>query len=82
MPRRFAGLGDPLARVCLIGGRDHSLGTGTPQFQTGSRPNVPLHHPRSVKALETLYLSRSVLNELLRGLSVKRLTCELSSITG
>jgi hypothetical protein len=54
MPRRFSGLGDPLARACLTEGRPHSLGTGMPQSQTESRLNVLLHHPSSAKALETL----------------------------
>lgn len=71
MPQLFSGLGDPLARFPLTGGRHLSLETGILRFQTESRPNVLLHHPSSVVALETLYLieamSKSAARELSEG---------------
>ena len=55
MPLQFSDLGEPLARIRPTGCR-HPFGTDTLCFQNGSQPNVPLHHPNFVEALETLYL--------------------------
>ena len=69
MPRQLSDLGDPLARIHLThrhplaririhltGYRHSSFGTDTLRFQNGFQPNLPLHHPNFVEALETLYL--------------------------
>jgi hypothetical protein len=82
VPRLFSGPGDPPAWVRLTGVRRPSLGTGTPRFQTESRPNVPLHHPSSAGALETLYLIKAMFQKSYSGNSRKTgLTCEFSRIT-
>jgi hypothetical protein len=52
----FSGLGDSLAWIRPAGCGRLSRETDIPRFRKGSRPNVPLHHPSSVAARETLYL--------------------------
>ncbi len=71
MPRLFSGLGDPLALVPLTGGSRLPLGTGTPQFQTESRLNLPLHRPSSVEALEILH-NRGYIQKAIHGALGKR----------
>ena len=70
MPRQFSDLVEPLARIpSRLTGHRHPLawirrtgyrhppfGTDTLRFQNGSQPNVPLHHPNFVEALERLHL--------------------------
>jgi hypothetical protein len=71
MPQLFSSLGDPLAWVRLTVVRHPSLGTGTARFQTESRPNVPLHHPSSAGALETLFMIKAMFQKNYSGISRK-----------
>ena len=66
VPRQFSGPEDP-AWVRLAGIRHPSPGIGTSLFQTESRPNVPLRHPSSAGALETLYLIKNMFQKAIQG---------------
>ena len=73
----FSGPGDSLAWIRPAGCGCLSRETGILRFRNGSQPNVPLHHPSSVAARETLYLIKVMATA---GLGIMGLTCEFTRI--
>ena len=80
MPRLSLGLGDPFARIRPTEDGGPSLEIYTLRFRSESRPNVPLHHPSSGEAHETLYLIDVIPETSTKGTRETELTGEFTRI--